>query len=202
MQPQPSCRTLPARTLETSTGAASVPFLRLSSPATPTLRRGPTKPSGRGGLVSASPSRPGALTTARPRTPSEHPLNPASQDVPALSADITLTLIRQINTAFNIRGAALQSTPLNSVSRVKGRQAGIILAVAIKKKNKKEEERGVWREVISRCLKQRWSCLDGVCDGERQAWARASSPLLWLHAHGRGALLRHGLSRGPQDTAP
>lgn len=50
--------------------------------------------------MSTSPSRPGPLNTARPRTPSEQWSNPASQGIPALSADITLTLIRQINTAF------------------------------------------------------------------------------------------------------
>ena len=97
---QASGRALPARTREPSAGAASVPFLRLSLPVRPTLGRGPTKPSGRGGSVSTSPSRPGPLNTARPRTPSEQWSNPTSQDIPALSADITLTLIRQINTAF------------------------------------------------------------------------------------------------------
>lgn len=50
--------------------------------------------------MSTSPSRPGPLNTARPRTPSEQRSNPASQDIPALSADTTLTPIRQINTAF------------------------------------------------------------------------------------------------------
>lgn len=172
---QASSRTLPARTPEPSAGAASVPFLQISLPVRPTLRQGPTKPSGRGGLVSTSPSRPGPLNTARPWTLSEQRSNPASQDIPALSTDITLTLIRQINTAFeDQRHRATVYYIKLSVKGERKDRLGLFSPWQLRKK--KKEERGVWREVISRCLKRRWCCLDGVCDGERQAWVRGLPP--------------------------
>lgn len=123
-----------------------------------------------------SPSRPGPLNTARPRTPSEQWSNPASQDIPAPSADITLTLIRQINTAFEDQRH--RTTVYYIKLSVKGERKdrlGLFSPWQLRKK-KEKEERGVWREVISWCLKQRWCCLDGVCDGERQAWVRGLPP--------------------------